>query len=91
MFYLRVCIIGVHALQFKLFHWKTYFTGGHILLDDSTYRWTPLYEDRFYWRVCIRAVVPNLWVMTPMGSWCIFLVVMEGFKKCWSDVYLIFF
>ena len=41
MFYLRVCIVGGHVLQFMLLHWNTCFTGGHILLDDSSYRRTP--------------------------------------------------
>ena len=41
MFYLRVCIIGGHVLQFMLFHWNTCFAGGHILLDDLSYRRTP--------------------------------------------------
>ena len=35
MCYGRVCVIGGHVLQF-MFRWNTCFTGGHILLDDSS-------------------------------------------------------
>ena len=53
MFYLRVCIIegmsyssccftGIHVLQEGIFYWMIHHIGKH------------LYEDRFFWTVCIR-------------------------------------
>ena len=38
MLYLRVCIIGVHVLLFKMSYWSTCFTGVPILQDDLLYR-----------------------------------------------------
>ena len=68
MFYLKICIIRGHALQFKIPSWSTYFTGGHILQDDLSYRRTRHMRTGFYWRVC------------PIGSH----VLHEGMSYRWT-------
>ena len=67
MFYLRVCIIGGHVLQFIPFHWNTgicvlqegifywmiHYIGGQLLYGDRFAGWYVLEEFMYYMKACL--------------------------------------